>query len=97
MKIKVFYIMHPESGFRMAAKLAINKRKEHDVKICQHEDIVNFFDIAALLLSGYWSKFHVNIMTDSGVITIFISKGLTRNPEIGNTPVYVLPNIWRLN
>ena len=23
-------------------------------------------------------------------------KGLTRNPEIGNTPVQVLPNIWRL-
>ena len=22
--------------------------------------------------------------------------GLTRNPEIGNTLVYVLPNIWRL-
>ena len=23
-------------------------------------------------------------------------KGLTRNPEIGNTPVWILPNIWRL-
>ena len=29
-------------------------------------------------------------------MTIFIYKGLTRNPEIGNTPVWVLPNIWRL-
>ena len=29
-------------------------------------------------------------------MTIFFYKGLTRNPEIGNTPVRVLPNIWRL-
>ena len=29
-------------------------------------------------------------------MTIFFYKGLTRNPEIGNTPVGVLPNIWRL-
>ena len=35
-------------------------------------------------------------MTGSGVMTIFVYKGLTRNPEIRNTPVWVLPNIWRL-
>ena len=35
-------------------------------------------------------------MIGSGVFTIFVYKGLTRNPEIGNTPVRVLPNIWRL-
>ena len=29
-------------------------------------------------------------------MTILFYKGLTRNPEIGNTPVCVLPNIWRL-
>ena len=45
---------------------------------------------------SYWSKFHANIITDSGVMTIFFYKGLTRNPKIGNTPVWVLPNIWRL-
>ena len=27
---------------------------------------------------------------------IFFYKGLTKNQEIGNTPVWVLPNIWRL-
>ena len=26
----------------------------------------------------------------------FLYKGLTRSLEIGNTPVYILPNIWRL-
>ena len=43
-----------------------------------------------------WSKFHVIIITGSRVVTIFLYKGLTRNPDIGNTPVWVLPNIWRL-
>ena len=45
---------------------------------------------------SYWSTFRVNTITGSGVITIYFYKGLTRNPEIGNTPVSVLPNIWRL-
>ena len=45
---------------------------------------------------SYWSKFHVNIVSGSGIMTIFFYKGLTRNPEVGNTPVWVLPNIWRL-
>ena len=45
---------------------------------------------------SYWSKFHVNIITGSGIITIFFYKGLTRNPEIRDTSVWVLPNIWRL-
>ena len=50
----------------------------------------------SLIKFSYWSKFHVNIITGSGVITIFFYKGLTRNPEIGNSPVWVLPSIWRL-
>ena len=46
-------------------------------------------------LSIYWSTFHVNIWSYR-VMTISFYKGLTRNPEIRNTPVWVLPNIWRL-
>ena len=45
---------------------------------------------------SYWSKFHVNVITGSTVITIFVDKGLTRNPEIENTPIWVLPNIWKM-
>ena len=45
---------------------------------------------------SYWSKFHVNIISGSGVMTIYFCKGLTRNSGIGNNPVWVLPNIWRL-
>ena len=44
----------------------------------------------------YWSTFPVNIITGSGIMAIFFCKRLTRNPEIGNTPVWILPNIWRL-
>ena len=29
-------------------------------------------------------------------MAIFFYKGLTRKPEIGNTPVWVLLSIWRL-
>ena len=50
----------------------------------------------SLVKFSYWSKIHVNIITVSGIMTIFFYKGLTRNPEIGNTSVWVLPNIWRL-
>ena len=31
---------------------------------------------------SYWSKWNVNIITDSGVMTIFFHKGLTRNLKI---------------
>ena len=37
----------------------------------------------SLVKFSYWSKFHVNIMTGSGVMTIFVYKELIRNPEIG--------------
>ena len=49
-----------------------------------------------LVKFSYWSKFHVVIITSPGVMSISFYKGLTRNPEIGNTPVWVLLNIWRL-
>ena len=49
-----------------------------------------------LVKFSYWSKSHVNIITGSGVMTISFYKGLTRNLEIGNTSLWVLPNIRRL-
>ena len=50
----------------------------------------------SLVKFSCWSKFNVNITPGSGIVTILFYKGLTRNPEIGNTAVWVLPNIWRL-
>ena len=45
---------------------------------------------------SYWPKFHVNVISGYRVITVFLYKRLTINPEIRYTPVWVLPNIWRL-
>ena len=47
--------------------------------------------LVSLVKFSYWSKLHVNIITGSGVMTISFYKGLARNPEIGNTPVWVFP------
>ena len=50
----------------------------------------------SLVKFSYWSKFHISIITGSRAMTIFFYKGLTRNPEIRNTLLCVLPNTWRL-
>ena len=55
-----------------------------------------FFDAVSLVKFSYWSKIQVNIITSSGIMTVFFYKRFTRNPDIGNTPVWVLPNISRL-
>ena len=80
------------------SKLAKNPKNDNAVTIFRHDVIVKLFwrCFVSLVKFSCWSKFHVNIITDSGIMTIFIYKGLTRNLEIGNTPVWVLPNIWRL-
>ena len=72
--------------------------KSNDVTIFRHEVTIKIFwrCFVSSVKFSYWSKFHVNIIIGSGVMTIFFYKGLTRNPEIGNTPVWVLSNIWRV-
>ena len=54
----------------------------------------NIFDVVFVLIVkfSYSSKFHVNIITSSWIMTI----SFIRNPEIENTSVWVLPNIWKL-
>ena len=73
------------------SKLAVNWKKGNDFTILRHEVMVKCFwrCFISRVKFSYWSKFHVNSITGSGVITISFYKGLTRNPE-------VLPNIWRL-
>ena len=36
------------------------------------------------------------MISSSVVMIIFFYEGLTRNPEIGKTHVWILPNVWRL-
>ena len=50
----------------------------------------------SLVKCSYWFKSHISIITDCGVMTIYFYKELTWNPEIRNTPIWDLPNIWRL-
>ena len=88
------------SGIRPpdCSKLAKNPKNDNDVTISDMTSSSSFFCrcFVSLVNFSYWSKFHVNIITGSGIMTIFFYKGLTRNPKIGNTSVWVLPNIWRL-
>ena len=79
------------------SKLAINRKNDSDVTVSRHDVVVNFFCCFVFLVKfSFWSKFHVSIITGSGVMTISFYMWLTRNLEIGNTHVWVLPNIWRL-
>ena len=75
------------------SKLAKNPKNDNGVTIFRHDVIVKFFWLCfvSLVKFSYWSKFHVNIIPGSGIITIFFYRGLTWNLEIGNTPVWVLP------
>ena len=85
------HTMRPES------KLAINWRNDNDVTICRYDAIVLFLRRFVFLVKfSHWCKFHANITTGSGLMIIYFYKELTRSLEIGNTPVWVLPNIWRL-
>ena len=62
--------------------------KWQDVTIGRHDVIVIFYDVAVFffVMFSYWSKFHVNhVNIITGVIAIFVYKGLTKNPEIGKT------------
>ena len=76
--------MHAESVFGIAPNWSQIRKK---TMASQFSDMTP--------LSIYWSTFHVNIWSYK-VMTISFYKVLTRNPEIRNTPVWVLPNIWRL-
>ena len=42
-------------------------------------------NVTSSVLTG--PKFHVNIITGSEAMTIFVYKGLTRNPEIANAAI----------
>ena len=57
----------------------------------------NFSHVAVFLLSRFiLVQVLCNTITGSRVRKIFLYKGLTKNPELRNTPVWVLSHIWRL-
>ena len=82
------------SGIRLSdcSKLSINRKNYNDLTICRHDVIVSFLKFfVSLTKFSYWSKFHVDIIADAGVMKVFFYKGLTRNPEIGNSPSEFCP------
>ena len=88
----------PECGLRTAPKWPEIRKKTRTSEFSDMTSTSNVFDVVLFFFVkfSYWSKFHINIIAGSGIMKIFFYKGLTRNPEIVNTPVWVLSNIWRL-
>ena len=88
------------SGIRPpdCSKSAKIQKNYNNVTIFRHGVIINFcwHCFVSRVKFSYWFKFNVNIIPSSGIMTISFYKGLTRNPEIGNSSSWVLPNIWRL-
>ena len=83
------------SGLLQIGQTSKKWQRHHNFQIWRHRQIF-FSCFVSLVKFSYWSKFHVNIITGSGIMTIFFQKGLTRNPEIRYTPLRVLLMIWRL-
>ena len=81
------------TGMRLldCSKLTVNW-KSNFLTWRHHQFFLRFF-VSPVKVS-YCSKFHVNIIPGFGVLTIFY-KGLTRNPEIGNIPVWGFTNNCR--
>ena len=97
MKIISFIDCAPGVCLLDCSRLAVNWKKGNDVTIFWSDINVTFFwRFVSLVKFSQWFKFHVNIITGSGVMAISFYKRLTRKQEIRNTLVWVLPKIWRL-
>ena len=87
--MKKFYrlcVRNPASElFQIGCKLKI----VNDVTNFRDDFIVKIFlrCFVYFIKFSYWSKFTVNIISRSVVMTIYFQKGLIRNREIRNTPV----------
>ena len=81
--------------FPDCSKLAINWKiamtSQFSEMMSSFADAVYWLCFVFLVNLSYWPNFHVNIITGSGVVTIFFYKGLTRNLENGNTPFEFCP------
>ena len=99
MKIQFSYNLHPKFAYwllQIDHKLKKKMTMASESSDMTPSSIVFWCCFESFVKFSYWSVFHVNIITGSEVMTIFFYKGLTRNPNIGNTSIWVSPNIWRL-
>ena len=80
------------------SKLTINLKNYNDIIIWRHEAIFKFFKVVVFLLSSLVSD--ASFMSVSLLVLelwqfLFI-RDLAKKPQIKNTPVWILCNIWRL-
>ena len=68
------------------SKLAKNPKNDNDVTILRHDVIVKLFwhCFVSLVKFSYWSKFHVNIVTGSRIMSISLIRDW---PEIGKSEI----------
>ena len=94
MKIYVSQTMRLESGMD-CSMLAVNWKNENDVTVFWYGVIVNFLDVALFLFSSLVTcpRF-MSIL--SLVLELWQFLFIRDWPEIGNSPVWVLSNFWRL-
>ena len=93
--------MPPEPGFRIAPNWSWIGKLTMALQFVDVRSSSFFFLCVwccrvSFVKFSYRIRFNINIITGSGVLTIFVYTGLTKNAEIGNTPVCVLPNICSL-
>ena len=93
MKIYVLQTRRLRNQLPDCSKLAINQKTDNDVTSFWHGVFIKAFWSAFVSLVNFscWSKFQANIIAGSGAMIILFYKGLTRNLEIGNSPIWVFP------
>ena len=79
------------SGIRLpdSCRFLVNQKKRqwrYNLSTRDHRRFFFWRWCVSLTKFSYWSKFHVNIMTGSGVMRTFFYKGLSINQETKNTP-----------
>ena len=85
----------PESGLRTAPNWPKIRKMTMTSQFSDMTSSSNFFDVVSFFLSGLVTG--PSFMSISSLVLELRQFSFIRNwPEIGNTPVWVLPNIWRL-
>ena len=88
----------PESGFRVAPNWLKIGKITMKSQFADMTSLPKFFDLVLFFLSSLVTgPSFMSILSLVLELRQFFFKGLTRNPEIGNTPVWFLSNIWRLD
>ena len=96
MEILVLQTMHQDSEFRIPPKWTLGGKMIMMPEFVDMTSSLNFFNVVMFYLSSFVSKFHFIIVTGFRVMTIFVYKGLSRNPEYRNNRLWIFPYNWAL-